>query len=559
MQVRRAAAANVGAAPAPPRAAWEALSARVRAGFEPFRQPHVEPEPHELSIVPLRRELMRPGLLGLAAALAIVLGASQPSSPFTSTEVPGSWYFGIPPSPPILNHTQTPGSGLFISVVLVYAGMALMMKAWYDIAKITWRRPGIPVKSLWPIFVLWMLPFLVVAPLFSRDIYSYAAQGEMMSHGISPYSYGPAVLGYGHINSWVTPTDKLWWDVTSPYGPAFLGAAGFIVSLTGHNELMSVVGLRLLAVLGVLLIGKFLPRLARSYGFDGSTAFVLAVLNPLVYLHLIGGGHNDALMLGLMIAGLALAREGHPIVGIILTGMAAGVKVPAIVATIYIGWEWIGREAPFRQRIRPVLTALLIAGLTLAWESWQVGLGWGWISALHNPDTVRSWMDPATAVGILAGKIVHGIGIGDHTTGLLSIARGTAFAAAVLLSFRLLVRSTRGTSLRAIGMTMLIVTVLGPVVQPWYLAWSIVVLAGVAVGRVRTFVVFMSCAASFLGLPGGHTLLSLITIANPLLLAVAALALALVGAWLLAPRLRRGIAVVQAGRQIGPEVTEHAA
>ena len=44
---------------------------------------------------------------------------------------------------------------------------------------------------------LWILPLLVVAPLFSRDVFSYAAQGEMMSHHINPYHYGPGTLGSG--------------------------------------------------------------------------------------------------------------------------------------------------------------------------------------------------------------------------------------------------------------------------------------------------------------------------------------------------------------------------
>ena len=45
--------------------------------------------------------------------------------------------------------------------------------------------------------VLWILPLLVVAPMFSRDVFSYAAQGEMMSHHINPYNYGPGTLGSG--------------------------------------------------------------------------------------------------------------------------------------------------------------------------------------------------------------------------------------------------------------------------------------------------------------------------------------------------------------------------
>ena len=40
-------------------------------------------------------------------------------------------------------------------------------------------------------------------------------------------------------------------------------------------------------------------------------AFGLAVLNPAVLLVLLGGAHNDALMLGLLVAGCALARRHH--------------------------------------------------------------------------------------------------------------------------------------------------------------------------------------------------------------------------------------------------------
>ena len=37
----------------------------------------------------------------------------------------------------------------------------------------------------------------------------------------------------------------------------------------------------------------------------------------------------------------------------------------------------------------------------MAAVSQMVGLGWGWVSALGNPGTVRSWIDPPTAVGLV--------------------------------------------------------------------------------------------------------------------------------------------------------------
>jgi hypothetical protein len=87
----------------------------------------------------------------------------------------------------------------------------------------------------------------------------------------------------------------------------------------------------------------------------------------------------------------------------------------------------------------------------------------------------------------------------------------------------LLWRSDRVGWLRALGITLLLVVVLGPVVQPWYLAWGIVFLAPVASGRMRSLIVWLSIISAFLGLPGGHTLVADLLSADPLQVAVALL------------------------------------
>ncbi len=175
------------------------------------------------------------------------------------------------------------------------------------------------------VFALWSLPMLVIAPLFSRDAYSYAAQGEMVSHHMNPYLYGPFELGN---NSYTAPVDPLWGNAPAPYGPLFLQLDGFFARITFHNELATIVLLRLLALVGVLLIASCVPRLARLYHRDGAELFTLMVLNPVTLLHLIGGAHNDALMLGLLVAGLTAAKEKRPIVGILLCALATAIKAP---------------------------------------------------------------------------------------------------------------------------------------------------------------------------------------------------------------------------------------
>ena len=503
-----------------------------------FRAAPITPEPYVPGVTRLSPLLMRPAILGFVASLAILIGASQTTSPFTFTKQPGSWWWGIPGLPAVQGQTTAPGQNLFLGVVLVYGGMILLMRAWLGVYRVTQRYPDMPLRALVPILIGWSLPLLVVAPLFSKDVYSYAAQGEMMSHGISPYAFGPQVLG--DPNSWFQHVDPLWQNVTSPYGPLFLALSGWIVTASGHGELLSVLGLRFLAVGGVALIAVYLPRLARSYGFRAAPAFVLAVLNPLTLLHLIAGAHNDALMLGLLIAGLAYARQRRPIVGIVLVSLAAAVKVPAAIGLIYIGWEWLGEEAPPVARIRPVVTALLAGMAIMIMVSLGVGLGFGWIHALSNPGSLISFMDPPTAIGVLAGKTLSGLGVGG-AGGVLTGVRAIGLLAAGVIGLRLLLRSNHGTSLRALGLSLLAVTLLGPVLQPWYLAWAAVMLAAVAVGRLRTLVIVLSCATAFLGLPGGWVLVSELRLASPVLLAMGSLALGLVLAALVFPRFRQAI------------------
>ncbi len=347
------------------------------------------------------RFLRRPALLGFVALCAITVGASLPSSPF-KLEMAGTWFFGEPP----------PGgsseSFMLFGLVAVYGGLVLLIRVWYGLLKALARRPGVPVRYLGWILVLWVLPMLVVAPIFSRDVYSYAAQGEMMSRHINPYDYGPYTLGAG---PYVNPVDPLWLNTPAPYGPLFLLMDGLFASVSFHHVLATVVLLRLSALAGVALIAACIPALSRSFGRDHGPVYVMAVLNPLVVLMLVGAAHNDALMLGLMVAGVTAARYRHPAWGVLLCALAAAIKVPAAIGIVYIGWGWTGPDLPLRERVRPLLKAGAIASAVVLGLSFASGLGIGWIANLDTPGTVRSWLAPATGVGMLLSGAIHAVGL----------------------------------------------------------------------------------------------------------------------------------------------------
>jgi len=513
-----------------------------------MRTPLGEVRPYVRGETPVARLMAVPAICGLISAGAITWGASLPSSPFTwktcSGVVSGSvtvchpWFFGIPP-PSIVAASPLPADkNLFIGLVAVYGGMVLMMQAWIALVRVARRHKGLLVRVFAAVIAAWTLPLLVVAPLFSRDAYSYAAQGEMMSRGISPYLFGPGMIG---VNAFSGLVDRLWADVTSPYGPVFLWLAGVNATVVGHNELLAVVGFRVLALAGVVMIAIFVPRLARSYGRDPSLAFVLAVLNPLVLLHLVAGAHNDALMLGFLVAGLSVARGGRPALGVLLCTVGAMVKVPAFIGVVYIGWEWLGDDVPFRSRVRPTLAATAMAIAAMAAVSEMVGLGWGWVNALNNPGTVLSWLDPPTAVGLTSAKLLAVLGLGYHQQLLLSVARDLGALIAAVIALRLLLRAKGAGTMRAIGFTLLAVAFLGPTMQPWYVAWSMVVFATVAEHRLRVLLIVLSCVSSFFGLPGEGKLVTEFGEANPILIAFASLAIVIVLAIPLVIRVRRAL------------------
>jgi hypothetical protein len=429
------------------------------------------------------------GVAGLLGSLSVLLGLLA-GSPF-SVRAPGAWFFAT------TGGARPAGTG-FLGVMLVDAGIVLMLGAWFEVVRTVRRQPSVPMPRLVAILVAWVAPVLVMPPLFSRDVYSYAAQGAMVQRDLDPYVHTPSALGGGPFLDLVDP---LWRHAPAPYGPAWERLSGVIVGLSSHNVAMAVAGFRLVALMGLALIAWGVSSLARSIGRPGSVAFALGPLNPLVLLVLVGGDHNDALMLGLLVAGCALARRRHALAGLVLCALAAQVKLPALIGAVFIGWWWHDATGSWRQRIPRVVAAVAIVVVLMGVISEVSNLGWHWLTGLANPGTVVSWLDPATALGLAMSHAASALGAGGHTAGLVEISRGTGLGLAAVLSVGLLLRSRRQGEVAALGWSLLLLAVLGPVVWPWYETWGFVVLAVVAEGWTLRLVLALSAVACFADMP----------------------------------------------------------
>ncbi|MGC1419575.1 MAG: polyprenol phosphomannose-dependent alpha 1,6 mannosyltransferase MptB [Acidimicrobiales bacterium] len=469
--------------------------------------------------------LWQPALLGFVAMILILVSGSFTNSPF-KLDMTNTWFFGEPSGA-----AGTPSeTRLLLSIVLMYGGLLLLMRVWLRLAEVMKLHPGAKLRSLWWILLLWAAPMIVAPPLFSRDVFSYAAQGEMTHLNLSPYFLGPFSLG---STPYVNPVDPLWGNTPAPYGPFFLWMDGLIDRFTRPDLLATVMGLRLLEVAAVIMIGCGVALLARGLGRDPGEAFVLSALNPLVLLTLIGGAHNDAIMAAFLVVGIALAVRRHPIWGLVFISCATAIKAPAALGLAFVAWNWLGPRVAIRKRIRPILITSAVAAATLGFWTLLAGFGFGWVDNLLSNGTVRSWAAPATGVGMALSNTLHALGL--HSISLasvLSVTRFIGLMVAVAFTLWLLWRSEDRGWVRSLGLALILFVELGPVVQPWYLAWGLILLAASYEGREHFWLLALSITGPFIGLPGGRQLLSGLAHSNPLLIAVA---LAIVGGLLLVP------------------------
>jgi hypothetical protein len=75
---------------------------------------------------------------------------------------------------------------------------------------------------------------------------------------------------------------------------------------------------------------------------------------------------------------------------------------------------------------------------------------------------------------------------------------------AIYVGYRLLLRSPDEGVVRCLGLTLLVLALLGPIVWSWYVTWGVVVLAPVALGRLRTALIVISTFWAFVGMTAVH-------------------------------------------------------
>jgi alpha-1,6-mannosyltransferase len=324
--------------------------------------------------------------------------------------------------------------------------------------------PRLDRRIVWGAILLLVAAFAIAPVLLSHDVYSYVDYARLgVRHGLDPYVHppqdAPADPAYANVT---------WTEATSGYGPLFTLATypmawlpvGFAVAI-----------LKAAAALSVLGIAAIVSRLAAWRGIDPLRAAAFVALNPLVLVHVVGGGHNDGLTMllaMLSVAALLSAREltaGAALAAAIATKLSAAVLVPFALLDSLHGPSVV----PFRgiptKRNRRRGRQLLMGGLgsmfAIGVTAW-LAFGWEWLHGFGLAGENQS-RTSYMSIPLLAARLT---GLDPDATRLVA---AILFAAAVTY---LLAWTWRGGDwLRASGWATLALLLATAWLLPWYLIW----------------------------------------------------------------------------------------
>jgi hypothetical protein len=310
---------------------------------------------------------------------------------------------------------------------------------------------ALPAQRVAAAIVLAHVALLLGPPLLSADVFGYVDFARLgVLHGLDPYTHGAAAAPHDPTFAFIG-----WQHVRSPYGALFTLLSYALVPLGVAGAIWA---LKAIAVAASLATTYLVWRCAAWRGRPPLAAAVFVGLNPVVLVFVVGGAHNDALLVLLFAGAIALASRGRETAGAMAASLAVGLKASG------------GLLAPFAViAARRRLPALAAAAATIAALVAVALLGFG-SHAANFIDALRG-QQQIVATHSVPAEVSKWLGLGRLDNSLR-----TAFVAAFAVAAAYwLWRTWRGADwVSAGGWATLALLVCTAWLLPWYGVWLLV-------------------------------------------------------------------------------------
>jgi alpha-1,6-mannosyltransferase len=401
----------------------------------------------------------------IASFVAVAVVAAAPGSPFTPVLPPGAESGG-----PFRWLAELVGLDALHGSALAAVGLAAVVAAagsFVLVLRACWRG-AISVGTVVALTVAYHVALLLLPLLFSRDVYSYVAYGRIAAtYSANPYVATPADFPADAVAPFVGPK---WFDTPAVYGPLWTQLSATVVRLV-DGLAASIVIFRLIAIAASAGTIAIVLRLVRRWRPQREAFAVAAIgMNPVVLFQSVASGHNDLLVALAVAAALALVVSRRPLLA---TGaLAAGTLVKATAAVPLLLFV-IASVAirPRGERARALAANLAVAG----------GLGLAAaLPFLNGEDPSLGMLELAGHEGWLAPsrffrRLFDAIS-GDLLGAVPRVAFPLVLLGAIVLIARSLMRRRPVPAWAhggAWGWGLLALMLLGPVLLPWYVTWTL--------------------------------------------------------------------------------------
>jgi hypothetical protein len=309
-------------------------------------------------------------------------------------------------------------------------------------------RRGCP--SFVPVVILALSIQLVplASPLLlSTDAWSYWAYGRIAAvEGGNPYTDAPSEFP----NSPAYPyMGAAWRDRTSVYGPAFTLASEPLARTAGASSDAAAWQYKTFAAAAAVACVLLATRLARRR----SLAAAFVGWNPVMAVHLAGGGHNDVWLGALVLGALALASAGRRQWAGAAWALAIAIKW---VPVVFLALRALEARSTGRRVGHAGFAAAAAAVVVLG--TWRYGLAW---LGVLRPLAENAALETSYALP----HRLEQLGLG-HTAAVI------AALAALVTGLALLGREAlRGRA--RLSLAACLVLAVTPYLVVWYLAWAV--------------------------------------------------------------------------------------
>ena len=384
------------------------------------------------------------GLLSGALLIAVSAGRTDWLLPASVRPVPGS-LAGV------FGHSgiDLELGGLIAALALMFVSYALAIRAADQLSP---RAVLIGVVGLNALILL-------APPLLSTDVFSYVAYGRIGAmYGANPYLHGPEAIALDPSYPFIAAR---WVATPTAYGPLFTAVSYLLAPL---NIAWNVLAYKAIAAISSLVIVMVVWKAARVRGLDPVRAVVLVGLNPVIVVYGVGGGHNDLLMVAILLTGIYVflrqneRASGALIVAATAVKLTAGLLLPFAFAHSIKQRD--GRSP------RAVLVGVGLAAAPAGVLSFLV-FGSG---PLHLPSTLAN-IQHGGGLNSVFGFLLTLLGLG-RLNGIVGLVLEAGFAICVVWLVR---RVWRGQLdwITAAGWATVALLVTASLLLPWYVGWLV--------------------------------------------------------------------------------------